>query len=57
MLAQQGLIEEAGYEEQAASYRLMAQSASDAAKSADRAATGDTIAAYIKGAAAIATLF
>jgi len=57
VLAQQGLIEEAGFEEQAASYRLMAEASSNAANAADKAATGDTIAAYIKGAAAIATLF
>jgi hypothetical protein len=57
VLAQQGLIEEAGYEEQAASYRLMADAANQAANSADKAATGDTIAAVIKGAAGIATLF
>jgi hypothetical protein len=57
VLAPQGLIEEAGCEEQAASYRLMASAASDAANSADKAATGDMIAGIIKGAAGIATLF
>jgi hypothetical protein len=50
-------IEEAGYEEQAGSYRLMAQASSDAANAADKAANGDNIAALIKGAAGVASLF
>jgi hypothetical protein len=57
VLAQQGLIEEAGYEEQAASYRLMAQASSQAATAADHAVNGDNISAIIKGAAGVASLF
>jgi hypothetical protein len=57
VLAQQGLITEAGYEEQAQSYQIMAQAAGVAAQAAGKAASGDTIAAIIKGGAALATLF
>jgi hypothetical protein len=57
VLAQQGLITEAGYQEQANSYNIMAQAAGVAAQAAGKAASGDTIAAIIKGGAAIATLF
>jgi hypothetical protein len=56
-LGQQGLIEEAGYEEQAKSYTLM-QSAANMAADADlKAASNSYITAGIKGAAAIASLF
>jgi hypothetical protein len=56
VLQQQGLITEAGYEQQAASYRLMSSAADMAAGAADRAAKGAQIDAYIKGAAAIVSV-
>lgn len=49
VLSEQGLITEEGYKVQAQSYRTMAEYA-------DMAATGDYIAAGVKGVAAIATL-
>jgi len=52
VLGQQGLIEEAGYREQAQSYGLMAQSARMAAEAEDKAAQGAGISAGLKGAAA-----
>ena len=55
-LGQQGLIEEAGYEEQAKSYQLMAQSARMAADAEDRGAIGSFISGGFKGMAAIASL-
>jgi hypothetical protein len=55
-LAQQGKIEEAGYEQQAASYRLMASAASEAATAADHAAVGMQYSAIIKGAGAAFSL-
>jgi hypothetical protein len=57
VLGQQGLIEEAGYKEQAQSYNLMSQSARMAADADEKAATGATWAAGLKGAAAVASLF
>ncbi len=57
VLGQQGLITEAGYEQQAASYRFMSDAANMAAGAADKAAQGAQIGAYIKGATAIASLF
>lgn len=56
-LAQQGLITEAGYEEQAQSYQLMSQAANQAASAADKAAQGADISAGIKAVAGIAALF
>ncbi len=56
-LGQQGAIEEAGYREQAQSYRLMTEASNIAATSADHAAQGADLSAGIKGAAAVATLF
>jgi len=56
-LGQQGLIEEAGYREQAQSYELMAKSARMAADAQEDAADNATWTAAIKGAAAVATLF
>jgi hypothetical protein len=53
VLAQQGLITEAGYQQQAASYRLMSSAADMAAGASDRAAQGAQIDAFIKGGAAI----
>lgn len=52
VLGAQGQIEEAGYEEQAASFRLMQQAANEAATAADNAAKGAQWGAAIKGAAA-----
>jgi len=57
VLSQQGLIEEAGYEEQAQSYNLMAQSARIAADANEDAAGALGWTAAIKGVAAIASLF
>lgn len=61
---QQGLIQEAGYQEQATSYQNLSKAAgiaveadNVAADAADKAAEGADITAGIKGAAAIATLF
>lgn len=56
VLGQQGAIEQAGYKEQAQSFRLMQDAANVAATSADHAAQGADISAGIKGAAAVATL-
>lgn len=57
VLGQQGLIEQKGYEEQAASFRLMQDAANVAANADQHAATGAMWSAGIKGAAAIATFF
>lgn len=54
---QQGLITEAGYEQQAASDRNMSKAAQLAAQAEDNAATGAEITGAIKGVASIATLF
>lgn len=54
--SQQGLIEEAGYEEQAKSYDLQAQTARMAADADEKAAHGKTFSAVIKGITSIATL-
>lgn len=54
---QQGLIEEAGYQQQADSYSLMAKAARVAADADDTAAFGAEITGAIKGVASIATLF
>jgi hypothetical protein len=56
VLNEQGLITQAGYKEQAASYNNMAQAADMAAHAEEQAATGSFIAGGIKTAAAIATL-
>jgi hypothetical protein len=56
VLGEQGLITEAGYKEQADSYRTMADAAGMAAHAEDTAATGAYITAGIKGLAAVATL-
>ena len=55
-VGQQGLIEEAGYQEQADSYAIMAKSARLAADAEDMAGIGSFVSAGIKGALAIATL-
>lgn len=56
VLGAQGQIEEAGYEQQAASYRLMSQAASLAATAADKAAQGATWAAGFQFAASAVSL-
>jgi hypothetical protein len=55
-LKQQGLITEAGYQEQAASYRIMADAASKAASAEQTAATGSFIGAGISVASAAFSL-
>jgi hypothetical protein len=57
VIGAQGQIQEAGYEEQAASYTLMAQAANMAATADDKAAQGATYAAIIQGAAGVFSLF
>ena len=57
VIQEQGLITEAGYEEQAQSYRNMQIAANMAADAEDKAATGLDITAGIKGLASVATLF
>lgn len=54
---QQGLITEAGYEEQAQSYRNMSEAAKMAAAAENNAALGADITGGIKAAASVATLF
>jgi hypothetical protein len=56
VIQQQGLIEEKSYQEQAASYRIMADATNMAAAADDKAAKGVQMDAWFKGAAAIATL-
>jgi hypothetical protein len=56
VLGQQGLITEAGYQEQATSYTNMATAATAAGNAANQAATFADITGAIKGVAAIATL-
>lgn len=57
VLGQQGLITEAGYQEQATSYTNMAQAATIAGNAENQAADASTITGIIKGVAGIATLF
>ena len=56
VIGQQGMITEAGYQEQAASYTNMAEAANAAAKGESVAQTGDFIAGGISAVAGIATL-
>lgn len=56
VISQQGLITEAGYHQQAASYRTMADAANMAAHADEQAATGAYVSAGIKGITALATL-
>lgn len=56
VVGQQGLIEQAGYRQQAASYDLMAKSARMAARADEDAADMAPLTAMLKGAAALATL-
>lgn len=57
VVGQQGLIEEAGYEEQSKSYTLMASASRMAADADEKAARGATITAGFKAAAAVASIF
>lgn len=57
VVGQQGLIEEAGYKEQADSYSLMAQAARMAADADENAAKGSTWSAIFKGVGAVASVF
>lgn len=54
---QQGLITEAGYQQQATSFTNMASAARMAADAEDKAASGAGIVSAIKGVAAIASFF
>jgi hypothetical protein len=54
---QQGLITEAGYEQQAKSFTNMAKASRVAAEAEEHAASGSGIMAAIKGVAAIASFF
>ncbi len=56
VLGEQGLITEAGYQEQADSYRNMARAAQVAIDAANTAEMGSYVSAAVKGVAAIATL-
>lgn len=53
---EQGLITEAGYQEQAQSYTNMSTAARMAADAEDNAATGSTITGILKGVAAVASI-
>lgn len=57
VLGQQGLITEAGYTEQAQSYKTMQQAAIDAGNAENQASTFADITGAIKGVAAVASLF
>jgi hypothetical protein len=56
VMGTQGLITEAGYQEQADSYRTMASAAGLAAQEEEKAAKGDTFAGIIKGVTAVASI-
>jgi hypothetical protein len=56
VIGEQGLIQEAGYKEQAQSYDTMASAATMAAGAEKTAATGDFIGGGMQAAAAIALL-
>jgi hypothetical protein len=57
VLGQQGLITEAGYQEQAQSYKTMSAAATEAGNAENDAAGFANVTAAFKGVAAIATLF
>lgn len=57
VLGQQGLITEAGYQEQAQSYQTMATAATAAGNAENEAGEFADVTGIIKGAASIATLF
>lgn len=54
--AQQGLMTEAGYTEEATAYTNMATAAEDTEAAEKNAATGDIVSGVLKGVASIATL-
>lgn len=56
VLNEQGLITEAGYEEQSKSYAAQAEAAGVAAEGADTAAIGAGISGVLKGVAAVASI-
>lgn len=56
VLQQQGVITEAGYQEQAASYTNMAKAARMAADAEDTASTGSMITGIMKGITAVASI-
>jgi hypothetical protein len=56
VLGQQGLITEAGYNEQAASYKNMSQAATAAGNAENQASTFADVTGIIKGVAAVASL-
>lgn len=55
-LRNQGAVQEAGYEEQAQSYRIMTDAANQAATAADKAAHGANIAAMFAAAGAVVSM-
>lgn len=57
VMSQQGLITEAGFEEQAKSYDLMQQASNLSADASDKAAENSGWSALIKGGAAVGSLF
>jgi hypothetical protein len=57
VLGQQGLITEAGYQEQATSYQTMSQAAEQAGLAEDNAATNSDFMGAINAVASVATLF
>lgn len=56
VVGQQGLIEEAGYREQADSFALMSQASRLSADASEHAATGATWSSIFKGVGAVASL-
>lgn len=56
VIGQQGLITEAGYQEQSEAYQNMASAAGTAINAEKTSETGDLIGAGLKGAAALASL-
>jgi hypothetical protein len=56
VLGQQGLITEAGYNEQAASYKIMQGAANDAGNAENNASSFATVTGILKGIAGIASL-
>jgi hypothetical protein len=57
VLGQQGLIQEAGYQEQAESYQNMSEAATIAGNAENNAANGADVSAIFKGLGAVASLF
>jgi hypothetical protein len=55
--SEQGMVTEAGYQEESASYANLATAAVDTANADKNAATGEDIGAILKGVAAVTSLF